>query len=59
MFFHSSLVFFFILWLAKPGSNMPCIALFEIQYSLEFISKNPPFLTRPSDTKIQTAITWW
>ena len=48
----------FILWLAKPGSKMPCILLFETEYSLEFVYTNLPFLSRPSDTKIQTAITW-
>ena len=26
---------------------------------LEFVSKNPPFLSRPSDTKIQIAIISW
>ena len=45
-----------ILWLAKPGSKMPWILLFEIEYLLEFVSTNSPFLSRPSDTKIQTAI---
>ena len=49
---------YFIVWLAKPDSKMPCILLFEIQYSLEFVSTNPPFLSCPSDTKIQTAIIW-
>ena len=49
----------FILWLTKPGSKMPCILLFEIIHSLEFVSTNPPFLFRPSDTKIQTSIIWW
>ena len=48
----------FILWLAKPRSKMPCILLFETEYSLEFVYTNLPFLSRPSDTKIQTAITW-
>ena len=38
---------------------MPCILLLEIEYSLEFVSTNPPFLSRPSDTKIQAAIIWW
>ena len=37
---------------------MPCILLFEIKYSLEFVSTNPPFLSRPSNTKIKTAIIW-
>ena len=46
----------FILWLAKPGSKMPCILLFEIEYVLEFVSTSSPFLSRPSDTKIQTGI---
>ena len=49
---------YFILWLAKFGSKMPCILLFETEYSFEFVSTNPPFLSRPSNTKIQTAITW-
>ena len=49
---------YFILWLAKPGSNMSFNLLFEIEYLLEFVSTNPPFLSRPSDTKIQTAIIW-
>ena len=47
---------YFILWLAKPGSKMSCILLFEIEYSLEFVSTNLPFLSRPSNTKVQTAI---
>ena len=47
---------YFILWLAKPGSKMPCILLFEIEYLLEFVSTNPPVLSRPFDT--QTAIIW-
>ena len=50
---------YFIVWLAKLDSKMHCILLFEIEYSLEFVSTNPPFLSRPSDTKIQTAIIWW
>ena len=37
---------------------MPYILLFETEYSLEFVYTNLPFLSRPSDTKIQTAITW-
>ena len=37
---------------------MHCILLFETEYSLEFVYTNLPFLSRPSDTKIQTAITW-
>ena len=49
---------YFVLWLAKPGSKMPCILLFEIEYWLEFVSTNPPFLSFPSDTKVQTAIIW-
>ena len=49
---------YFVLWLAKPGSKMPCILLFEIEYWLEFVSTNPPFLFFPSDTKVQTAIIW-
>ena len=28
-------------------------------YSLEFVSKYPPFLFRPSDTKIQTTVICW
>ena len=50
---------YFILWLLKPDSKMTCILLFEIEYSLEFVSTNLPFLSRPSDTKIQTAIIRW
>ena len=34
---------YFILWLAKPESKKPCILHCEIQYSLEFVSTNPPF----------------
>ena len=37
---------------------MPCILLFETEYSLEFVYTNLPFLSRPSDNKIETAITW-
>ena len=37
---------------------MPYILLLETEYSLEFVYTNLPFLSRPSDTKIQTAITW-
>ena len=37
---------------------MPCILLFETEYSLEFVYTNLPYLSRPSDTKIQTTITW-
>ena len=44
----------FIIWLATPSSMMPCILLFKIEYSLEFVSTNLPFLSRPLDTKIQT-----
>ena len=47
----------FIIWLAKPSSKMPCILLFQLEYSLEFVSKNP-FLSCLSDTKVQTAIIW-
>ena len=36
-----------------------CISLFDIKYSLEFVSKNPPFLSRPSEAKIEIAIIWW
>ena len=58
--FKWSLVLFcyFILWLSKPDSKMSCISLFEIEYSLEFVSTNYSFLSCPSDTKIQTAIIW-
>ena len=49
----------FILWLARPGSKMPCILLYEIEYLLGFVFVNPPFLSRPSGTKIQTASIWW
>ena len=45
-------------WLEKPGSQMPCLVLFEIECSLEFFSTNPPFLSLPSNTKIQTANIW-
>ena len=48
----------FILWLAKLGSKMPSTLLCEIEYSLEFVSVNPLFLSRLSNTKIQTAIIW-
>ena len=48
----------FILWLAKPGSKMLCILLFDIEYLLEFVSTNTLFLSCSSDTKIQTAIIW-
>ena len=37
---------YFIVWLAKPDSKMLCILLFEIEYSLEFVSTNPPFFIR-------------
>ena len=50
---------YFILRLAKPDSKMPCILLFEIEYLLEFVSTNSHFLSPPSNTKIQTAITLW
>ena len=43
---------------SKTWVKMPCILLFETEYSLEFVYTNLPFLSRPSDTKIQTAITW-
>ena len=43
---------YFILCLAKHGSKMPSILLFEIEYLLEYVSKTPTFLSRPSDTKI-------
>ena len=48
----------FILWVAKPGSKMPCILHFEIEYLLKFVSTNSHFCSHPSDTKIQTAIIW-
>ena len=48
----------FISSLAKPSSKMPCILLFQTEYSLEFVFKNPPFLSCLSDTKVQTAIIW-
>ena len=48
----------FILWLAKRGSKMPCTLLCEIEHLLEFVSVNPLFLSRLSNTKIQTAIIW-
>ena len=43
---------------SKTWGKMPCILLFETEYSLEFVYANLPFLFRPSDTMIQTAITW-
>ena len=46
------LFWYIIVWLAKPDSKMPCILLFEIEYLLEFISTNPPFLSCPFNTKI-------
>ena len=58
LFKHSwVLICCFILRLAKLGSKIPCILLFE-NISLEFLCKNPPFLSCPSDTKIQTFIIW-
>ena len=49
----SSVLFcYFILWLAKLESKIICILLFEIEYSLEFVSTNPPLLSRPFDSKI-------
>ena len=59
--FKWSLILFcyFILWLAKLGSKMHCILLFEVEYLLEFVCTNPPFLSHPSDTKIQAAIIRW
>ena len=53
------LFYYFVLWLAKSGLKMPCTLFFEIEYSLEFLSTNPPVLSRPSDAKVQTAIIWW
>ena len=57
----SSVVFYYFTlliaskaWLKKRS----CILLFETEYSLEFVSKNPTFLFSPSDTKIKTAIIW-
>ena len=50
---------YFIVWLLKPDSKMPRILLFEVKYSLEFVSTNLPYIYRLSDTKIQTAIIWW
>ena len=44
---------------SKKFSKMPEVLLFEIEYSLEFVPTNPPFLYRPSDTKIQIAIISW
>ena len=38
---------------------MPYILIFGKEYSLELVSTNPPFLFRPSNTKIQAAIIWW
>ena len=50
----------FILWLVKSDSKMPCILLCEIEYLLEFVSENNPFLSCLSDTKIPTGIIcWW
>ena len=51
------LLCYLILWLAKRGSKISCFLLFEIEYLLKLVSNNLPFLSRPSDTKIQTAIT--
>ena len=48
----------FIQRVAKPGLKMPCVLLFEIEYLLEFVFSNPPFLSHPSDAKIQAAIIW-
>ena len=28
-------------------------------YFIDFVSKNDSFLSRPSDTKIRTAVIWW
>ena len=47
-----------IVWVAKPDSKMPCILLFEIQYLLELVFTNYPFLSCPCDTKIQEGIIW-
>ena len=60
LFKWSSVLFcYFILWLAKPESKIVCVLLFVIEHSLEFVSTNPPFLSCPFNTKIQTAIIWW
>ena len=40
---------------SKTWLKMPCILLFEMKYLLEFVSKNPPFSSCPSSTKIQAA----
>ena len=50
---------YFIVWLLKPNSKIPRILLFEVEYSLEFVSTNLPYIYCLSDTKIQTAIIWW
>ena len=50
---------YFIVWLLKPDSKMSRILLFEVEYSLEFVSTNLPYIYCLSDTKIQTAIIWW
>ena len=48
-----------VLWLAKLDSEMPSILHCETECLLEVVSKNPPFLSRPSHSKIETAIIWW
>ena len=48
-----------LILLTKHGLKIPCILLSEKEYSLEFVSKNPPFLSRPSEAKIEIAIIWW
>ena len=48
-----------LILLTKHGLKIPCILLFEKEYSLEFVSKNPLFLSRPSETNIEIAIIWW
>ena len=56
----SSVLFcYFDVWWLKPDSKLPCILLFEVEYSLEFVSTNFPFLSRLFDTKLQEAIIWW
>ena len=48
-----------LILLTKHGLKIPCILLSEKEYSLEFVSKNSPFLSRPSEAKIEIAIIWW
>ena len=62
-FFFLGLVLGLILLLypmaSKMWLKMPCTLLCEIEYSLEFVSVNLPFSSRPSDTKIQAAFICW